>query len=319
MKKWLIPIGITSFFAIGAGVFFLVPDVKAGVIETFRGTVKDTSLVVGGGTPKPEVEYVTSDLPEEDLEQPQEEITTEDGGEIVEINPNLEIRVLPTKGDAIIVKEGNTVALINAGFDSDVPIILKELSNLGVKRLKYIVSLNNHASSVGGLTGVSDKVAVDYILLSGSSEARKESLKFIKYLDKERLLWSVPADNAKYRLKDTYLDLKSTTRTGSLYATIVNGVSRFTVIGTTQHFPEESIGKVGQAGVLFVNTSSQGYKLDMNVVTGIAPKSMIVNDLYAKGAGTIKKSFSEGSLDVQTVAKGKTKVVYSDGKDFRIE
>lgn len=313
MKKWLVPLGIFSFFALAVGVVLLVPSVKSGVIETMRGTVKDTNLVVKP-VEEPTVEYVSSDNTTTDSE-----ITTDDGGEIAEMIPTLEIKVLPTKGDALIVKEGNAVALINAGFKSDVPVILSELKKLGVKRLKYIVSLNNHSSSVGGLTGVADALDVDYILLSGSSEARKESLSFVKYLNKEKLLWSVPSDNAKYRLKNAYLELKSTTRTGSLYASVVNGVSRFTAIGTTIHFPKESVSKVGQSDILLLNTSSQGYKLDASVVSGIAPRELVVNDIYGNKIGAIKKTYSSDKLKITEVAKGKAKTIYSDGKEFRIE
>lgn len=80
--------------------------------------------------------------------------------QIVEENPiiflpplknNLSIYIIDIEGESIVALKGETSLLINGGKESDSQKIIKNLRNLGIDKLDYVISSNAKEENIGGL------------------------------------------------------------------------------------------------------------------------------------------------------------------------
>lgn len=97
---------------------------------------------------------------------------------------HLEIRALSVgKADALLIREGDQVVLIDAGEEDDGARIVKELKDRGVCRINLFLVTHFDKDHVGGAAYVMEQMEVLSVLLPDYEGDRSEYRNFLKYLN----------------------------------------------------------------------------------------------------------------------------------------
>lgn len=97
---------------------------------------------------------------------------------------HLEIRALSVgKADALLIREGDQVVLIDAGEEDDGARIVKELKDRGICRIDLFLVTHFDKDHVGGAAYVMEQMEVLSVLLPDYEGDRPEYRNFLKYLN----------------------------------------------------------------------------------------------------------------------------------------
>lgn len=160
---------------------------------------------------------------------------------------NAEIHFIDTgNSDAILIKEGETFTLIDGGDNDDEASMVRYLNNQGVKNIKYLISTHAHADHLGGLDAVVKNFAVENAFVSNGSADSKSYRDFINALSDKGLSPSVPLENNKFFLENSYFEVLntnggSTTNEQSLVLLFTNKNDKILFTGDAEAGTEKEI------------------------------------------------------------------------------
>ena len=103
------------------------------------------------------------------------------------------------KADSILIVNGEYAALIDGGLESDAEDICSYLKELGIRRLKYIISTHSDSDHIGGLYTILNNMNVDYIITSCHAMQNDDYIRLIKKADRR----GIPVIQAK--AEDTFI------------------------------------------------------------------------------------------------------------------
>lgn len=162
-------------------------------------------------------------------------------------NKNVIVNFIDTgNSDAILIKDGDTFALIDGGDNDDEKFIVDYLKKQGVKSIKYLISSHPHADHLGGLDAVVKNFDIENVFVANGSAETKSYRDFIYALSDKDLSPSVPLENNKFYLEDSYFEVLNTnggsnTNDQSLVLIYTNGEDKMLFTGDAEEETEKEI------------------------------------------------------------------------------
>ena len=181
----------------------------------------------------------------------EEEADVSDDEDIEEETPyssgNVKIHFIDTgNSDAILIQEGETGMIIDAGDNDDETRVVNYIKKQGIKDVKYVVATHAHADHVGGLDAVVRDCNIGRVFISNGDANTKTYRDFVNAIADKGLNPSVPLENKKFYLKDSYFEVfntngGSTTNNESLVVLLTNGNNKMLFMGDAEREVEEEI------------------------------------------------------------------------------
>ncbi|HBG0409156.1 TPA: MBL fold metallo-hydrolase, partial [Clostridioides difficile] len=160
---------------------------------------------------------------------------------------NVKIHFIDTgNSDAILIQDGKTFTLIDGGDNDDEGLMVDYLNNQGVKDIKYLIATHSHADHLGGLDSVVKNFNIENVFVSNGSAETKSYRDFINALANKGLSPSVPLENNKFYLEDSYFEVLNTnggdtTNEQSLVLVYTNGNDKVLFTGDAEEGTEKEI------------------------------------------------------------------------------
>lgn len=160
---------------------------------------------------------------------------------------NVKIHFINTgNSDAILIQDGKTFTLIDGGDNDDENLMVNYLKNQGVKDIKYLIATHSHADHLGGLDSVVKNFNIENVFVSNGSAETKSYRDFINALANKDLSPSVPLENNKFYLEDSYFEVLNTnggdtTNEQSLVLVYTNGNDKVLFTGDAEEGTEKEI------------------------------------------------------------------------------
>ncbi|VIF62241.1 beta-lactamase [Clostridioides difficile] len=160
---------------------------------------------------------------------------------------NVKIHFINTgNSDAILIQDGKTFTLIDGGDNDDEKLMVDYLNNQGVKDIKYLIATHSHADHLGGLDSVVKNFNIENVFVSNGSAETKSYRDFINALASKDLSPSVPLENNKFYLEDSYFEVLNTnggdtTNEQSLVLVYTNGNDKVLFTGDAEEGTEKEI------------------------------------------------------------------------------
>ena len=188
-------------------------------------------------TPTPQEEMqagpAATEVPQEQM--PQEKVT------------EAEIHFIDTgNSDAILIMAENQTMLIDGGDNDDEQRVVNYLKEQGVSELEYVIATHPHADHIGGLDAVIESCKVKQLLVANGDAETKTYTDFIKAAMNKGLSPSVPLEDSKFSLGNTYFTIMNTygandTNNQSLVIEYVNGEDKILLMGDAEKEVEEAL------------------------------------------------------------------------------
>lgn len=186
-------------------------------------------------TPQEEMQAgpVATEVPQEQM--PQEKVT------------EAEIHFIDTgNSDAILIMAENQAMLIDGGDNDDEQRVVNYLKEQGVSELEYVIATHPHADHIGGLDAVIESCKVKQLLVANGDAETKTYTDFIKAAMNKGLSPSVPLEDSKFSLGNTYFTIMNTygandTNNQSLVIEYVNGEDKILLMGDAEKEVEEAL------------------------------------------------------------------------------
>ena len=170
-----------------------------------------------------------------------------------------EIHFIDTgNSDAILIIADKEAMLIDGGDNDDEGLVVNYLKNQGVTELKYVIATHPHADHIGGLDAVIKAYKIDKLLVANGDADTKTYRDFINAAMDKGLSPSVPLEDSKFPLGNSYFKVMNTngggdTNNQSLVVEYVNGEDRMLFMGDAEkEVEEEIVSKLSKVDVLKV-------------------------------------------------------------------
>lgn len=206
----------------------------------------------------------------------------ESGSNIDGVN-NVNIHFIDTgNSDAILIKEGSKNVLIDGGDNGDEETIVNYLKKENVEQINYMIATHPHADHIGGLDGVIKNFKVENLFVANGSAETKTYRDFINLAAQKNLSPSVPLENNKFMLENSYFEILNTnggeeTNEQSLVVKFTNGNDKAIFMGDAEVETEkEIINKVEQSDLIKVGHHGSSSSSSEFFIDKINPKYAII-------------------------------------------
>lgn len=319
--------GVVGVLVITVSVALLaVPDVRNGITQTFKGSVQDTKDFVNGDPEAPldpeepavEVDTAVEPAPVEPVVVDPVPVTPED---VESIPDNMTVTVLNTNGSAVLVQDKGYYALFDGSSGADADVLVKKLKEAGVSKLRYVVSTNYHKESVGGLTAILKAVPTDYILLAPNVTVDEKGKALVDYLDKNRLVWTIPSESSRYKLDKSYFEFVYTHDNGSLLTLLSNENTKILLSSGITRVDEDRLTLVApQVDAWVFSDKMDGYVTPQTVLDYLKPKNVLIGSSGSveEPNKTVKAVNETLETTLYTTAKKEDIVLMSNGKRIKV-
>lgn len=211
---------------------------------------------------------------------------------------NVKIHLLGTRGNAILVDFNGRWVLIDSGFYSDKELIIKEMKNLGVRRLDYFVVTNYHNANIGSAYSLIHSIPCNYIILPENITKTKDGKGLVNKLDKDKFIWSVGKHNIYYEVnkKDkTGFKLLNTYHGNNSLSVLIDNVL---ITGTSTAIKGDYLKSYPKVEYLIVNGVNKSYYINEELFKKVTPNKVIVlGDV--NNIGNMKKNISKETEFIQ--------------------
>lgn len=322
--KFILIVSILVLILGVAGGLLAVKEIRDGLMETISSSVSSTLALVGLKDDKEP--NTTNNQPQQSVNpaQPFNNVNQQPQNTVASVQKqrakdNLEVHILNTFGDVVILKEGNMAVLINGGFIRDSVEVKNYLNKIGVKKVRYLIGTNYHASSIEGMSKILSYLYADYIFLSENILTGKIGTNLVKYLNAHKLVWTHPKENGVYKLDKVRFSLLPSNPSGSIMVLVQNGETKMLFTGSTTRFDDEFLNKLPTNITLYsANVYNKSYRFPAKVLAKVKPKNVVLVNKSSKNVKSVEVTIkNSGATLYSTNVCGHT-VIGSNGSDIVI-
>lgn len=127
--------------------------------------------------------------------------TTEANNSLSNNISNVEVSFLDVgQADSILISSNDEYMLIDAGNNSDGPLLVKYFQNLGIQEFKYVVGTHPHEDHIGGLDDIINSFNIDKIYLPDAITTTKTFEDVLDAIDNKNKTYTVPKIDSTFNL-----------------------------------------------------------------------------------------------------------------------
>lgn len=235
------------------------------------------------------------------------------------------------QADSILVQQGSSTMLIDAGNNDDSELVVNYLRKNGVKKIDYLVGTHPHEDHIGGLDKVIEEFDIGKIYMPRATSNTRTYEDVLKAIKAKKLKTSSPTPGTKFNIGDAectifapngkeYEDLNEY----SVVIKVVYKENSFMLTGDAEGTSEKEMIAKGfnlSADVLKLGHHGSGSSSTKAFLDKVNPKYAIVsagkdNDYGHPHKATMDKMKSRGIKIYRTDESG-TIVCTSDGKTIK--
>lgn len=225
---------------------------------------------------------------------------TESNNTLSNSTNNVEVSFLDVgQADSILISSSNEYMLIDAGNNSDGPLLVKYFQDLGIQEFKYVVGTHPHEDHIGGLDDIINSFNIDKIYLPDAITTTKTFEDVLDAIDNKNKTYTVPKIDSTFDLGDaTFKVIYTGTDTSDLNNTSIvlkmtyKNVSFLFTGDTTSKNEQKILNKDINSTVLKVGHHGSKYSSSNAFLDKVNPKYAIIE----VGQNNIYKHPSEETL-----------------------
>ena len=227
--------------------------------------------------------------------------TSEANNTLSNSTSNVEVSFLDVgQADSILISSNDEYMLIDAGNNSDGPLLVKYFQNLGIQEFKYVVGTHPHEDHIGGLDDIINSFNIDKIYLPDAITTTKTFEDVLDAIDNKNKTYTVPKidstfnlGNATFKVIYTGTDTSDLNNTSIVLKMTYKNVSFLFTGDTTSKNEQKILNKDIKSTVLKVGHHGSKYSTSSAFLDKVDPKYAIIE----VGQNNIYKHPSEETLD----------------------
>ena len=222
--------------------------------------------------------------------------TTEANNSLSNNISNVEVSFLDVgQADSILISSNDEYMLIDAGNNSDGPLLVKYFQNLGIQEFKYVVGTHPHEDHIGGLDDIINSFNIDKIYLPDAITTTKTFEDVLDAIDNKNKTYTVPKidstfnlGNATFKVIYTGTDTSDLNNTSIVLKMTYKNISFLFTGDTTSKNEQKILNKDIKSTVLKVGHHGSKYSTSSAFLDKVNPKYAIIE----VGQNNIYKIFS---------------------------
>lgn len=104
------------------------------------------------------------------------------------------------QADAILIRQGASAMVIDAGNNADASLVVQYIKNQGVSRLDYVIGTHPHEDHIGGLDAVIREFQIDKVIMPKAAANTKTFEDVLEAIRDKGLKVTAPVPGTQYRL-----------------------------------------------------------------------------------------------------------------------
>lgn len=302
----------------GGAICISNDTIRGGIVETYHSITGTTSSVMSGnsslqnddGYEKSESGDDTTSLPDSIAKKVKS---------LKEKDANFKLIYPNGSGDFYIAQSEGVTAVFNSGDYKDSSFITRTLKNYKISNVDYVVFTDTSELSIYNAKQLLKETNPKYILISKEFKKSKSSKALLNYIAKNKLTYTLIADNAKYNLGHAYFSFPKIAD-NARGVILRNKHNTFVSTGASYNVKDKYVKNlpIGVEGY-FATQGRSAFKVSTNVLDYIKPTNTILNDKLQVDNTESKKLMKKGALkDMYNVRDNGNIVILSDGVNYSI-
>lgn len=242
---------------------------------------------------------------------------------------NLDIYVFDVgQADSILVSCNGKYMLIDAGNNADGKLIVKELQDMGITTIDYLIGTHAHEDHIGGMDDVIDNFNIKNFYMPSKQYTSATYKSVVKSANNKNLKIISPKIGDKFNLGNTVCEVMSIDNTAdelnltSIVIEVTHGENKFLFMGDAEIENEESrlwddvdVLKVGHHG----SRTSTSEDFIEQTKPEVAIISLGKNNSYGHPHKEVKELLEEYDISIYRTDTEGTIHVVSDGEKYKID
>ena len=250
---------------------------------------------------------------------------TESNNTLSNSTNNVEVSFLDVgQADSILISSNNEYMLIDAGNNSDGPLLVKYFQDLGIQEFKYVVGTHPHEDHIGGLDDIINSFNIDKIYLPDAITTTKTFEDVLDAIDNKNQKYTVPKIDSTFNLGDaTFKVIYTGTDTSDLNNTSIvlkmtyKNISFLFTGDTTSKNEQKILNKDINSTVLKVGHHGSKYSTSNAFLDKVNPKYAIIevgqNNIYKHPSEETLSKLKERNITTYRTDESGSIIAKTDG------
>lgn len=216
-------------------------------------------------------------------------------------------------GDAILVENGDSFMLIDAGDAEHGPVVVEYLRSLGISKLDIVISTNANSEHIGGLYDIINSFSIDMFIMCPVENNTQTFKNVITAVQKKNIQITVPQARDEYFLNDAVVKVMgpvtrySDTNNSSVVVQLRYGNNSFMFASDCEAIAEENM--LG---------SMIGFRSDVLKV-GNHGNNTSTSDMFLKSVNPAYAVISVGQKEGEEISEVLSKLAGKGVQTFRTD
>lgn len=244
---------------------------------------------------------------------------------------NLKVHFIDVgQGDCILIEDGNSAMLIDAGNPQNGPDIVSYIKKLGISKLDFVIATHPHADHIGGMADVINAFDIGKLIMPKVEHTTRTFENLLLTIRNKGLKITAPVPGTEYRLGNTSFTIlapnSSSYKNLNDYSVVVRltyGSTSFLFTGDAEQTSEKEILAKGyniKSDVLKVGHHGSKTSTTTRFLDAVSPRYAVIcvgaNNQYGHPAPETLSKLAERGIKVYRIDEAGTIIATSDGKSI---
>lgn len=231
------------------------------------------------------------------------------------------------QADAILVKQGSSAMLVDAGNNEDADLVVQYLKNQGISKLDYVIGTHPHEDHIGGLDAVIRTFQVGKIIMPKAVTTTKTYEEVLTAIQQKGLKITAPVPGTKYELGHSEFTVLAPNSSSyeslnnySVVVRLVYGGTSFLLAGDAEDVSEKEMQSKGftlDSDVLKVGHHGSSTSTTQEFLKAVDPKYAVISvgqgNSYGHPSSSIIKRLQDRGMVIYRTDENGTVIAVSDG------
>ena len=111
------------------------------------------------------------------------------------------------QADCILIKDGSSYALVDAGNNEDGPKIVKYLNELGITNIQYVFATHPHEDHIGGMDIIIKSFTINHYYMIDIMLNNMTFTEITKSLEKKNMTYEIPEIGEVFKLENATIEV----------------------------------------------------------------------------------------------------------------